>query len=133
MTNPDQSPFILVAEDNEMNQRVIQIILEKSGYRFRLVKDGQEALDLFLRESFQLILMDCQMPHVDGLKATQKIRELEKSRDGKRVPIVALTANSMKGDRDVCLAAGMDDFLPKPFRMNELVEKIKRWTTNASS
>ncbi len=118
---------ILVAEDNEMNQKLIQVILEKSGFQFFLVDDGNKAVEMYQNEKFDLILMDCQMPILDGLSATKIIREFEKQNHRTQIPIVALTANSMKGDREKCLESGMNDFLSKPFKMNELVETIKNW------
>ncbi len=127
MKIPDSEFKILVAEDNEMNQKVIKIILEKTGLAYAIANDGIEAITQFKSQKFNLILMDCQMPNLDGLSATRKIREVEKETSLQRIPIIALTANSMKGDRENCLEAGMDDFLSKPFRMNELVQVINTW------
>lgn len=120
---------ILVAEDNQINQKVIIAVLNRSGYAYVLAKDGKQALEAYSKSKFDLILMDCQMPNIDGFEATKKIRDVENQGLSKRVPIVALTANAMKGDRENCLAAGMDDFLPKPFKSRELVEKIEGWVT----
>lgn len=119
---------ILVAEDNEVNQKLVSSILTKSGINYRIVSNGQEAIKVYENESFDLILMDCQMPIMDGFAATEKIREIEKSKSRKRVPIIAITANAMKGDREKCIGKGMDDFLSKPFRMNELLDIIGVWT-----
>ncbi len=95
---------------------------------------AKKALDLALRETFDLVIMDCHMPEMDGLEATRRIREKESADSDldekglrRRTPIVALTAHAMKGDREQCLAAGMDDYLSKPFNQEQLVEVLKRW------
>ncbi len=115
---------ILVAEDNLVNQKVIKAILDRAGICFVLVQNGQEAFHRYQTDSFDLVLMDCQMPVIDGLEATSSIRQFEIQEKRKRCPIVALTANAMSGDRDKCLKAGMDDFLPKPFKNQDLLQKI---------
>lgn len=115
---------ILVAEDNLVNQKVIKAILDRAGICFVLVQNGQEAFLRYQIDSFDLVLMDCQMPGLDGLEATSSIRQFETQKNRKRCPIVALTANAMSGDRDKCLKAGMDDFLPKPFKNQDLLQKI---------
>lgn len=120
------SVHVLVVEDNEMNQRLIQIILEKGGHEFTLAKDGNEAIGLFEKQKYDAILMDCQMPNKDGFQATVEIRNIEKARQLCPTPILALTANSMVGDREKCLKSGMDDFLAKPFQMNALLSKINQ-------
>tara|TARA_B110001454_G_scaffold219199_1_gene251756 strand:- start:62700 stop:63089 length:390 start_codon:yes stop_codon:yes gene_type:complete len=120
---------VLVAEDNEVNQKIIAKILSKNGIDYKIVSNGEQAIDMYQIGSYGLILMDCQMPIMDGLVATERIREFEKTNGKGRVPIVALTANAMKGDREKCMERGMDDFLPKPFRMNQLLDLIKHWTT----
>jgi signal transduction histidine kinase/DNA-binding response OmpR family regulator len=118
---------ILVAEDNPVNQRVAVRTLDKLGYRCEVAANGREALDALQRTGFHLVLMDCQMPEMDGFEATRRIRELERA-EGQRLPIVAMTANAMAGDREQCLQAGMDDYIAKPFNPGELVELIERWT-----
>jgi signal transduction histidine kinase/DNA-binding response OmpR family regulator len=110
---------ILVAEDNAVNQRLIVRLLEKRGHRVVLAVDGRQAVEAFNQESFDLVLMDVQMPEMDGLEATTIIREKEK-KTGQHQPIVALTAHAMRGDRDRCLTAGMDGYLTKPIRPQEL-------------
>lgn len=125
--NGDFSIPILVAEDNIMNQKLITTILSKCGISFRLVENGLDAVNLYQTQNFKMILMDCQMPEMDGFVATKRIREYEKVSDKPRIPIIALTANAMKGDRDRCIENGMDDFLSKPFRMNELISIIEQW------
>ena len=114
---------ILVAEDNGLNQQVVSNFLEKLGYTFKLVADGAEAVRAAVSEEFDAILMDCQMPNVDGLDATRQIRRQE-SETVKNVPIVALTANAMNRDRENCLEAGMDDFLVKPLDPERLVQVL---------
>jgi signal transduction histidine kinase/DNA-binding response OmpR family regulator len=110
---------ILVAEDNAVNQRLVVRLLEKRGHRVVLAVDGRQAIEALTQESFDLVLMDVQMPEMDGLEATTIIREKEK-KTGKHQPIVALTAHAMAGDRDRCLTAGMDGYLTKPIRPQEL-------------
>lgn len=121
-------PFrILIAEDNTVNQKVLRIILEKGGYSFDLVTDGAQAVHKFESGSYELILMDCQMPEKDGLQATREIREIENRHHRNRCSIIAMTANAMAGDRERCLQAGMDDFLAKPFKSQELVKLLSSW------
>ena len=118
--NKPQTPLrILVAEDNSVNQRLAVRLLERRGHQAVIAADGQEALTKLETEYFDLILMDVQMPTMDGLQATAAIRAGEQ-RSGKHIRIVALTANAMKGDREKYLAAGMDDYLAKPIRQPEL-------------
>lgn len=121
--------MILIAEDNEVNQKIISRILANKEIAYKIVSNGEEALKVYQTETFGLILMDCQMPVMDGLTATEKIREFERATEKKRVPIVALTANAMKGDREKCIERGMDDFLSKPFRMHDLLEIIQSWSS----
>ena len=117
---------VLLAEDNHINQRVSAKMLEKRGHSVTVVGDGQEAVTLALRQTFDLILMDIQMPHMDGYEATVAIRQSEiESRD--HVPIIALTAHAMKSDQERCIAAGMDDFISKPIHQADLFEKIERF------
>jgi CheY-like chemotaxis protein len=106
---------ILLAEDNPVNQRVARIILEKQGHEVLLAQNGREALARAQKDRFDVILMDVQMPEMDGLAATAAIREFEAGR-GERVPIIGVTAHAMKGDRERCLAAGMDGYVSKPIR-----------------
>ncbi len=119
---------ILVAEDNVVNQKVITNILKRLGYRADVVANGLEVLDTLRRQSYDLILMDVQMPEMDGLTATRQIRTLWKTKNsdfqGECPYIIAMTANAMEGDRKICLDAGMDDYLSKPVRVEALVEKL---------
>ncbi|MDB6152462.1 MAG: rpfC [Chthoniobacteraceae bacterium] len=110
---------ILVAEDNLVNQKVIRAILEKWGHRLVLVHNGAQAVAAHAREHFDLILMDIQMPEMDGLEATAAIRKKEAG-SGVRTPVVAMTAHAMKGDKDRCLAGGMDEYISKPFDTRDL-------------
>lgn len=117
---------ILVAEDNALIQDLLVRQFELLGVRVTVVSDGLRALEAARAERFALIFMDCQMPNMDGFDATKAIREAERSHGG-HVPIVAMTANAFREDREACLVAGMDDYLSKPVRLRELRRMIKRW------
>jgi two-component system, sensor histidine kinase len=117
---------ILVAEDNVVNQRMTIAVLTKAGFAHALADNGSVALERLRVEAFDLVLMDVQMPTMDGLEATRRIRELESGTD-RHIPIVALTANAFDADRQACFEAGMDDFIAKPFKAPELVATIDRW------
>ena len=122
---------VLLAEDNAVNQRLATRLLEKRGHRVAVAGNGQEALDALEKEKFDLVFMDVQMPEMDGLEATAAIREKEKN-SGLHQPIIALTAHAMKGDRDKCLAAGMDGYLSKPIRPQELDEILEDYLARHS-
>jgi PAS domain S-box-containing protein len=156
--NKKQGVRILLAEDDATNQKVALHILKKFGYRADAAGNGQEVLQALEKVPYDIVLMDIQMPVMDGYAATRRIRELElkaqqvklnkndsedltdseiqfSTRSG-RIPIIAMTAHAMKGDREKCIAAGMDDYTPKPINPEELLEKIEKWTRveqNASS
>jgi CheY-like chemotaxis protein len=115
---------ILVAEDNVINQQVIQHILEKLGYLPKVVANGREAVYLMLEQPYDIVFMDLQMPEMDGLEATRLIRETA----GSRPVIIALTANTMEGDEEECLNAGMNDYIGKPVKLEELVGKLRKWS-----
>jgi CheY-like chemotaxis protein len=115
---------ILLVEDNVINQKIVVLSLEKLLRNIDIANNGKEALDKFGLSNYDLILMDIQMPVMDGFLATKKIREIEVS-TGSFTPIIAITANAMSGDREACLAAGMDDYISKPFQVDILVEKMK--------
>ena len=117
---------ILVAEDNPVNQRVATHMLGKLGYRCDIASNGQEAVDMLARIPYDLVLMDCQMPEMDGYMATRLIREREETTGG-RTPIIAMTANAMREDRARCLDAGMDGFIPKPIALEELETALECW------
>ncbi len=116
---------ILLAEDHPVNQKVAQIMLTKSGHTVEVVADGAQAVEAARSGGFDLILMDMQMPVLDGLEATRRIRAEEREQQRPRVTIIAMTANAREEDRATCLAAGMDDFVSKPIRMATLVEKLQ--------
>ncbi len=123
--NPLAGMRILLAEDNLINQKVAQKMLQGLGCVVMVVPNGEEAAKAALEGSFDVVLMDCQMPKLDGYGATQAIREQEQNTA--RVPVIAMTANAMKGDREKCLAAGMDDYISKPVRQDVLAEALRRW------
>jgi CheY-like chemotaxis protein/HPt (histidine-containing phosphotransfer) domain-containing protein len=125
---------VLVAEDNAVNQRVIVRLLEKMGHVPIVTYNGQEAVDAYESRPFDVVLMDVQMPVMDGLTATQMIRESEARHPGRRrLPIMALTAYAMRGDRDRCLAAGMDEYLTKPVKPEELSAALNRLVEASAS
>ncbi len=118
-----RSLHILLAEDNQVNQRIARSLLEREGHRITSATDGRKAVEMAQKRGFDLILMDVQMPEMDGLQATAAIRDWEASQQ-RRTPIVAMTANAMKGDRELCLNAGMDGYLTKPIDMVDLRRQI---------
>ncbi len=131
---PDTSPDpgfadrmrILLAEDNQVNQQLVLYLLESEGFRAAIANNGKEAVETIEKEQVDLVLMDVQMPIMDGLEATRRIRYLE--RDGEHhTPIIAMTAHAMKGDRERCLAAGMDGYLSKPIDPDELMQTLRRF------
>jgi two-component system sensor histidine kinase/response regulator len=120
-------PRVLAADDNELNLRVVRELLEGRGCTVVVAKDGREAVQAWHRERFDLVLMDVQMPELDGLQACEEIRQVEaRRRVRRRTPIVAVTAHAMTGDRERCLAAGMDDYLAKPLRRAALFDAMER-------
>jgi signal transduction histidine kinase/DNA-binding response OmpR family regulator len=122
---------ILVAEDNLVNQRLALRLLEKRGHRVVLAANGRKALEALEKHNYDLVFMDVQMPEMDGMEATAKIRATEKLTGG-HIPVVALTAHAMKGDQELCLAAGMDDYLTKPIRPAELDELLAKYTSKVA-
>ena len=126
-----QGMKILLAEDNALNRRLATALLQKRGHHIAATENGQEALDALERENFDLVLMDVQMPVLDGLDAIRAIRAKEQS-SGSHLPIIALTAHAMKGDRERCLAAGADEYVSKPIRTPDLLAAIER-ATNAKA
>jgi CheY-like chemotaxis protein len=117
---------ILMAEDNAINQRVGKLILQRAGFVIDVVADGQEALEAHQATPYDLILMDCQMPIMDGFEASRQIRKLTHPQP----VIIAVTANALVGERERCLNAGMDDYLSKPFQAEQLVAVVKKWAAN---
>ena len=116
---------ILVVEDNELNLRVLELMLDKLGYRTKTAIDGLKALDVLKTDDIDLVLMDCSMPVLDGYQATAKIRKPETGTKKPEIPIIAITARAMHGDLEKCIRAGMNDYLAKPINCNELFNKIK--------
>ena len=122
---PARAPRVLVADDYFANQRLVTRLLEKRGYIVEAVGDGQAAVDAALDRGFDVVLMDCNMPILDGYEATARLRALE---HGRRTPILAMTANDSPEDRDACLRAGMDDYLVKPIQAAIVLAAVDRWT-----
>jgi len=120
-----QSVYILLAEDNLLNQKLAKTMLQKAGYQLEVASTGKEALEKYLEnpDRYDLIFMDIQMPVMDGKEATRIIR----SKGFDKVPIIAMTAESMKGDREKCLDAGMNDYIAKPIKREMVFKLIKKW------
>lgn len=123
---------VLLAEDNPVNQMVTQLQLKKLGYECSVVSTGGEAVQAAEKGGYALILMDCQMPEMDGLEATKAIRKAE-ALTGRHVPIIGLTAHAMGGDREKCIASGMDDYLSKPASIDQLSTSLKKWITKTEN
>lgn len=118
---------VLVAEDNVVNQKLATMMLSKLGLSFEIVADGEQAVERTRQRPYSLILMDCQMPRLDGLEATRRIRSDEAASQGRRVPVIAMTASARPEDRERCLAAGMDDYVCKPLDRKTLARVLGRW------
>jgi CheY-like chemotaxis protein len=114
---------ILLAEDNAVNQKLALRLLQQMGYRADLASNGLEAIECVARQTYDVVLMDVQMPEIDGLEASRRITARWPA--GERPRIIAMTANAMQGDRELCLAAGMDDYVSKPIRVDELVAVLQ--------
>lgn len=114
-----------MAEDNAINQRVAKLILQRAGFSVDVAADGNEALEAHRAAPYDIILMDCQMPIMDGFEACRLIREWEHTQP----IIIAVTANALVGERERCLGAGMDDYLSKPFQAEQLVNIVQKWVT----
>jgi CheY-like chemotaxis protein len=123
---PARRLHILLAEDNLVNQRLARRILEKAGHTVAIAANGREAVEMTGQRSFDVVLMDVQMPEMDGFEATAEIRRREAGRD-KHLPIVAMTAHAISGDRDRCLAAGMDDYISKPISARDLLNLLAKY------
>jgi CheY-like chemotaxis protein len=124
---PKLQGTVLVAEDNKVNQIVAKSMLEKMGLHVEFAENGKLAVEAARERTYDLILMDWQMPEMDGIEAAKRIRQLEKELHRPRTPIIALTAHALKGDREQCITAGMDDYLSKPLKKRELIEKVSKW------
>jgi CheY-like chemotaxis protein len=116
---------VLVVEDNDVNRMVVQEFLEMDGHEVDCAVDGVEGVKAWQQKKYDLILMDCQMPNLDGFEATAQIRRAENGKQ--HVPIIALTASAMEGERQRCLASGMDDFLAKPVAAADLFAMVRQW------
>src|SRR6185312_13715739 len=129
-----QKARILLAEDNTINQDVALGQLERLGATADVVSNGKEAFDAVMSKTYDIILMDCMMPEMDGYEATKKIRELEcQNINGRqRLHIIAMTANAMLGDRDKCMAVGMDDYVSKPVQLPDLRRALEKWSSKAN-
>ncbi|MHB8490921.1 MAG: response regulator [Solirubrobacteraceae bacterium] len=129
-TGTGASPVVLVAEDTLVNQLLAVRMLERRGYRTEAAGNGRQTLDALERHSYAAVLMDCQMPELDGYDATSELRHREGG--GGHTPVIAMTAHAMQGDREKCLAAGMDDYIAKPLDSDELERVLRRWAPRAS-
>ena len=118
---------LLLVDDNELNAMLASRLLKTLGFEVTIAENGAVALDAYARGRFDIVLMDCQMPVLDGYAATRHIRELEARTAARRTPVIAITANTLAGDREKCLAAGMDDYLGKPYSVRELRPMLARW------
>jgi PAS domain S-box-containing protein len=118
---------VLLVEDHPINQKLGRVMLGRLGLSVTVAGNGVEAIDLTMREPFDLVMMDCQMPEMDGFEATQAIRTREAQNGSRRIPIIAMTANAMTGDRERCLAAGMDDYIAKPIQEQPLAQAVQHW------
>ena len=119
---------VLLAEDNRANQKLAMLLLTKLGYQVELAVNGQEAVAAVKQGNYDVVLMDCQMPEMDGFEATIQIRQLEKGTE-RHLPIIAMTANAMQGDREKCLSVGMDDYISKPINPKQLKQMLEQWSS----
>ncbi|MFW5721438.1 MAG: response regulator, partial [Bacteroidota bacterium] len=124
-SNMNMKANVLLVEDNLINQKIVLLSLKKAVKNVDVANNGKEALDKFGSVKYDLILMDIQMPIMNGIVTTKKIRNIEKSTNT-HTPIIAITANALLGDKEECLAAGMDDYISKPFQIDTLIKKIEK-------
>lgn len=127
-----ETPYLLIVDDNPQSLYLMSILSDKYEFAYRAVESAEEALEAYRSgEPFTHILMDWRMPGMDGFECTEKIRQLEAG-TGRHIPIIAVTASAMTGDREKCLAAGMDDYLSKPFRIGQFLDVIAHWSKVSS-
>lgn len=126
---PQPKPLVLLVEDNPIQLRISKAYAEKLGVEVHGVSNCKEAIDALEKRKYALILMDWRMPEIDGIQCTRTIRDVD-AKNGLHTPIVALTARAMSGDKEKCIAAGMDDYLAKPFTTAQLREVMARWIPN---
>jgi two-component system sensor histidine kinase/response regulator len=129
--NSTGRPRVLVVDDDLVHQKLMKLVSDHLAIDVQVASTSNDALQILASESFDIILMDWRMPVTDVLTCTLKIRELQDAQ-GKRIPIIAVTAHALTGDRERCLAAGMDDYLAKPFTLEQLQEKIQEWLKQAT-
>jgi CheY-like chemotaxis protein len=125
LVRPERGGRVLIVEDNAANLKVAMRMVERLGYRADKAGNGVEAVRMLDRMDYDAVLMDCQMPEMDGYEATRQIRRHEK--EGTHTPIIAMTASAMAGDRERCLAAGMDDYISKPIKLHVVAAVLERW------
>jgi CheY-like chemotaxis protein len=125
------SIHILLVEDNPINQKLVRFMLTRAGYQLKIAPDGKKALEMVNADpvAFDLIFMDIQMPVMDGIEATEEIRkkEIQSNIEDLHTPIIAMTAEAIKGTREKCLSAGMDDYISKPIRREDVFKMVKKW------
>ncbi len=124
---------VLLVEDNPVNQELCMTVLSTLGCDVILAENGKEALDILNTKEFDIILMDCQMPVLDGYETTRRLRRMEKEAGKPKVPVIALTAYAMEGDKNKCIASGMDDYIAKPFKLKELADKLRKWQKDGAA
>jgi CheY-like chemotaxis protein len=130
---PAGPPQVLVVDDNLVNQKLSSKMLQRLGCEVQIVENGQLAVECLQERGFDVVFMDCQMPVMDGYEATRRVRTREENGKLARTPIVAMTANAMQGDREKCLAAGMDDYITKPFKPADFKRMLESWVTGEAS
>jgi len=118
---------VLLAEDTEMNRMLVRILLTRMGFEVDEAENGQQAVEALARKRYDLVLMDCMMPVMDGYEATRILRAREVEAGQERVPVIALTASAIAGDRERCRQAGMDDYLSKPFQVDDFTAIVQRY------
>jgi two-component system, sensor histidine kinase len=118
---------VLLAEDTEMNRMLVRILLTRMGFEVDEAENGQQAVEALARKRYDLVLMDCMMPVMDGYEATRILRAREAEAGQERVPVIALTASAIAGDRERCRQAGMDDYLSKPFQVDDFTAIVQRY------